>query len=1817
MRTLPFLFLLFVPCLSVAAPVLIGDASFEGNNLDPGSWSTDLSPEWQETGGPSNGAGFEEYIAGFAADGNDHIGMNSGHAIWQDLGETYQANTIYTLTISAGNRAGQTNGGNQTNYVLTAPSGTIFASSSFDASTIPAGTFSDAPALIFDTASNPAAVGQTIRILLSGAGSGRSHFDHIRLDATSSEPDGSATLSNLPATDINPTSARLSGTVTDIGEGAPSITIFYGTGDGGTDPASWDSSIDLSGTTSGVYSNIVNSLAPSQSYFFTARATNSSGISWATPSLTFQTPANPPQVLLGSVTGITADSATVPVIIDSNGGDPASVIVYFGTSNGGTIPSNWDSSISLGTGETSIIANLTGLVPNTSYFVRAIATNEGGSTWTTATGSFNTVIALPPSIENRGVGSLTSSNANLRGEVTNTGFQTPTITLYYGTSDGGTSPGNWDRSIVLGSEDGSFSRFVTGLLPTTLYFYTLSATNEAGTVWASPPESFTTPEYVAPSVVINEIHFDESDKTERAEFIELHNPSDTPVDLSGYAFTSGINFSFPSGTILAPGGFLVVAEDPATTTAKFGVTNPLGPFANGTKLRNSGETITLSDPGGETIDEVTYSLGFPWPTVGDEIGSPTASPSIELINPLIDNDLGGSWRASGYPAEENTSPSSPVTLVAPGQSDWRYRNGLSYPADDATGKSWWDVGYDDSDDGEWLDGTTPIGFGDNDDATTVTGMQRSYLSLFARKEFTIAPGAVPSALTLRCYHDDGAIIYLNGIEAGRFSVDAGPVNFPPPAGFANSHEASWTEITVPGAAAFLVEGTNIIAIHGLNTNLNSSDFSLDAAIETLPAGSTNSFMPTPGAPNSSFATSAPPQIRQVKHTPEHPTSNDDVVITAKITSPASVGSVSLQYQIVTPGNYFCRYLKFNNNGTPNPDPRYEDPSNWISVAMNDAGNNGDQFAGDSTFSVTLPSSLQQNRHLIRYRISASDLPGNSITVPYSDDPQPNFAYFIYDGTPDWTGRIRPGNTPVTYPGSLMSSIPTYFLLTTSGWVNDSQFGGYRGSEYLWPGTMIYDGRVYDHIQYRPRGGVHRFQYGKNFWKFDFNRGHRFRARDRYGKRYKTSWDKLNFSSIVQQVNFNHRGEQGLFESTGFRLFQLAGVEACHTHHTQFYVIDDASPTGPTQYDTDYYGLYLAIEQMDGQYLDEHGLPDGNLYKIEGHSGDSNNQGPTQVSNRSDVSTFISAYRNGNPTAQWWRDNLDLKKYFSYRTIVEGIHHYDIAYGKNYFYYHNPETAKFEVHPWDLDLTWANNMYGNGNHNFKTQVAQNPAFNTDYQNRVRELMDLLYNNDEGDRVIDEVVKDVWAAGQPSLVGADRRLWDNHPRITSRDRYYDVASNQEFGGMIQLTKDYIASRGNWMTSTLLTNRANIPATPVITPSGGFLEFTSSEYSSPSGTAFSAMEWRLSEISNPGVSGYDPTEPYKFEIEDAFKSGELPAFGPTYTFPIVSARPGRTYRARVRHRDSLGRWSHWSAPVEFMATTPDVSVYQNALVISEIMFNPPTPSGRELAASNENDDFEFIEIRNVSNEAIDLTGVRFTKGINFDFADGTQLAPGAFILVVKNEAAFEARYGTGLPVAGNYGSDNLSNGGEQVKLSLGAGTAILDFIYDDSPPWPAGIDSDGASLTLVAPESLPDHALPASWRASFTSGGSPGTDEASPYTTWAALNGLSGNPEDDQDSDGISNLMEFALLGNPQIPGDAILPVVSIEGGFLTLTYDRLALPQGLSFSVEFSNDLIAWSGENAILVSSVPSAGEAVTDVWRFDQNLQDNPTTFARLKVTFE
>ena len=1331
---------------------------------------------------------------------------------------------------------------------------------------------------------------------------------------------------------------------------------------------------------------------------------------------------------------------------------------------------------------------------------------------------------------------------------------------------------------------------------------------------------------IANSIVINEIHYDENDKTLRAEFIELYNNGEESVDMSLWYFSDGIDYTFKEGTTLQPGAYLVVAENPEIIDELFKYSDALGPFANNTSLKNSGEKIVLRDAEGNRIDQVDYSLGFPWPTVGDLRGTNDSSPSIELINPSLNNNLGGSWRASGFPVTTATVAGGPKKFISSGNV-WEYLDNDS----DLTGSDW---AKDANNKDNWKSGPSQLGYNEGDEATLVgdgdddfTTAPRAITTYF-RKTIEVSQVDGFSSMLFRLVRDDGAVVYVNGIEAFRDSMPEGPINAETLASRSQggSNERNFFEHSV--SPSLFVNGTNVIAVEVHQRSGNSSDMSFDLELIGEVDGEISNAGPTPGTRNRSYSLKAPPQIRQVNHRPanrelerdETIFSTEDVLISAKITDDEGIDQVQLEYQIVEPGDYI-----------EIEDPRYK--NQWTALKMLDDGANGDIEAADDVYTVKMPKSLQKNRHLVRYRILATDTTGISIRGPYDDDMGHNFAYFVYDGTPDWSGSVRRNGSKITFPGSLMSSIPTYFLLTKASSVTGSQFGGYGGAEYKWKGTMVYDGKVYDHIRYRPRGGVHRYQYGKNFWKFDFNRGRRFQARDRGGNKYKTKWDKLNFSSIVQQVNFGHRGEQGLFESVGFKLFELCGVEACKTHYLQFYVIDDESPTGSDQYSTDYYGLYLAIEQMDGQFLDQNGMPDGNLYKIEGHSGTSNNQGPTQVTNRSDVTNFIRGYRNQNPSADWWRENLDVDKYLSYRVIVEGIHHYDIAYGKNYYYYHNPETNKFQVHPWDLDLTWANNMYGNGNHDFKNKVANNSAFRTDYRNRVREIMDLIYNDDEGYKLIDEMAHDVWSPEGPTLVEADRRLWDNHPRLNHKDRYYDISPTRDFAGMKEVLRRYIISRGNWMRTSLLQDRNSTPEKPTITYIGGDdyqvddLKFSSSSYRSQSNSRFAAMEWRLAEVYNPTVEGYVEKDPYIYEIENPAKSGELDKFEATYQFLPTDARVDRTYRARVRHKDQSGRWSNWSDPIQFKVSNPDTSTYAASLRITEVNYHPIEATVAEQEKGWTASDFEYIEIQNISNEDLELTNLRFTKGIDFDFKPGSIIKTGEYLLIVRNRVALESRYGAGLPIAGEWEAGNkLDNAGENIKLSFGAGTPIIEVTYDDKEPWPISADGDGFTLNLTDPKNVSqeNHGEANNWYSGVASPGSEGGNAALTFNIWASDNGLgpAATKTDDPDGDGIVNLMEYALSSNPIAISRGDLPQIAMQTldledqpkEYITYSFTRQGQTSDLIYSVEVSEDLKKWEKGTAILESRTTNADGTIKEMWRSPMNSSAKTKWFFRLVV---
>ena len=134
--------------------------------------------------------------------------------------------------------------------------------------------------------------------------------------------------------------------------------------------------------------------------------------------------------------------------------------------------------------------------------------------------------------------------------------------------------------------------------------------------------------------VISEIHYHPADSN-RAEFVELNNPGGAPLDLEGYCFSRGLDYVFPSGAILAPGAYLVVAAG----TNVPGATNVLV-WTFGI-LDNAGETIQLIDPQSNEIDRVAYGVEAPWPAAPNGLG-----PSLALIDPRWNNSLPASWYAS-------------------------------------------------------------------------------------------------------------------------------------------------------------------------------------------------------------------------------------------------------------------------------------------------------------------------------------------------------------------------------------------------------------------------------------------------------------------------------------------------------------------------------------------------------------------------------------------------------------------------------------------------------------------------------------------------------------------------------------------------------------------------------------------------------------------------------------------------------------------------------------------------------------------------------------------------------------------------------------------------------------------------------------------------------------------------------------------------------------------------------------------------------------------------------------------------------------------
>ena len=164
-------------------------------------------------------------------------------------------------------------------------------------------------------------------------------------------------------------------------------------------------------------------------------------------------------------------------------------------------------------------------------------------------------------------------------------------------------------------------------------------------------------------------------------------------------------------------------------------------------------------------------------------------------------------------ADGDEANSSTINLINVGDT-WGYFKGLQTPA------NWNQLSFDDS---AWLTGPTGIGYDDGDDATRLDDMKGSYVTVYARKAFTLNRPDVYKKLELTVDYDDGFVAYLNGTEVVRRKMGAAGTAVNKDT-LAESHDAGASE-TIVLPIGTLVNGRNVVAVEIHNTAITSSDLS--------------------------------------------------------------------------------------------------------------------------------------------------------------------------------------------------------------------------------------------------------------------------------------------------------------------------------------------------------------------------------------------------------------------------------------------------------------------------------------------------------------------------------------------------------------------------------------------------------------------------------------------------------------------------------------------------------------------------------------------------------------------------------------------------------------------------------------------------------------------------------------------------------------------------------------------------------------------------------------------------------------------------------
>ena len=345
------------------------------------------------------------------------------------------------------------------------------------------------------------------------------------------------TVSTTATTAIAQTTATSGGSIT-VTSGTLVITergVCYGTT---VNPTVSLATVPISGSSLTAFTSSITGLTANTTYHVRAYAISESGVKYGN-DVVFTTLNNPlvpviPTVITNAATSITQTTAASGGNITSNGGATvtASGICYSTTAN----PTTASSLVSSTTLTGSFTSNLTGLTSNTTYYVRAYATNSVGTAYGTQV-TFNTLAELP-TVTTTTVGNIDKTTATSGGNVTI--INDAAVTARGVCWSVSVNPTITDSHTSDGASNGTFVSNITGLTAGTLYHVRAYATNSAGTAYGNDV-TFTTNPTVSVIPTISTTSASSITNTTATSGGNITSNGGSAVTVSGICWSTSIN----------------------------------------------------------------------------------------------------------------------------------------------------------------------------------------------------------------------------------------------------------------------------------------------------------------------------------------------------------------------------------------------------------------------------------------------------------------------------------------------------------------------------------------------------------------------------------------------------------------------------------------------------------------------------------------------------------------------------------------------------------------------------------------------------------------------------------------------------------------------------------------------------------------------------------------------------------------------------------------------------------------------------------------------------------------------------------------------------------------------------------------------------------------------------------------------------------------------------------------------------------------------------------------------------------------------------